>query len=70
MNETEIPTASESAFGPSPLWAVVEVMGHQRFVGQVAEVTFAGAGFIRIDVPPRSDDPTTGYVKVVGPSSI
>lgn len=32
-------------------WALVELMGHQRIVGQVSEQTLAGATFLRVDVP-------------------
>ena len=37
-------------------WGVVEQMGHKKLAGYVSEVTMAGHGFLRIDVP--SDDPT------------
>ncbi len=32
-------------------WAVVEVMGHQRYGGYVSEQTVGGASFVRVDVP-------------------
>ena len=32
-------------------WALVELMGRQRIVGQVKEAILAGAAFIRVDVP-------------------
>jgi hypothetical protein len=32
-------------------WALVEVMGHQRFAGQVSEAVVGGASFVRVDVP-------------------
>ena len=32
-------------------WCILEVMGHRRIAGFVREVTVAGAGFLRIDVP-------------------
>lgn len=32
-------------------WAVVEVMGHRRYVGQVEEVTVAGVPMLRVHVP-------------------
>lgn len=32
-------------------WAIVELMGHQTTAGRVQEVTLAGAGFLRVDVP-------------------
>jgi hypothetical protein len=33
-------------------WAVVEVMGHRRYAGQVEEVTVAGVPMLRVHVPP------------------
>ena len=32
-------------------WALVELMGHQRIAGLAEEVSIAGKGFIRVDVP-------------------
>ena len=32
-------------------WALCELMGHQRIAGLVSEVSLAGRGFIRVDVP-------------------
>lgn len=32
-------------------WAILELMGHRRLGGYVREVTLAGAGFFRIDIP-------------------
>lgn len=32
-------------------WAIVEVMGHRRYAGQVEEVTLAGAAFIQVTTP-------------------
>jgi hypothetical protein len=32
-------------------WALLELMGHRKLAGFVREVSIAGAGFIRIDVP-------------------
>ncbi len=41
-------TTSTSMF---PCWAIVEVMGHQKFAGMVHEQQVAGVGMLRIDVP-------------------
>ena len=41
-------TTSTSMF---PCWAIVEVMGHQRYAGMVHEQQVAGVGMLRIDVP-------------------
>lgn len=32
-------------------WFVVEMMGHRKLAGYVREVTVAGAGLLRVDVP-------------------
>lgn len=32
-------------------WAVLEIMGHQRFAGYVSEVAIGGSSMLRIDVP-------------------
>lgn len=36
---------------PSPLWAIVELFGHQRIAGRISEQQFGGDAFVRIDVP-------------------
>lgn len=50
-------------------WAVVEVMGHQRFAGLVTEQTIGGASFIRVDVPAIGED-QPAFTKILGASSI
>ncbi len=44
---------SESETDPGKLetWAIVEVMGHNRYAGFVQQVPFGGAAMIRVDVP-------------------
>lgn len=32
-------------------WAIIELMGHRRLGGYVTEITLAGTGLLRIDVP-------------------
>jgi len=41
----------------------VELLGHRRTAGRVREVTIAGAGFLRLDVP-------GGRTQIVSPSSV
>ncbi len=49
-------------------WAIVDVMGHNRFVGLVTEQVVAGAGFVRVDVPKTSKLPA--WSKLIGTGSI
>lgn len=49
-------------------WAVVDVMGHQRYVGHVTEQVIAGAGFVRVDVP--AADGSIAFSKLIGTASI
>lgn len=50
------------------MWCVVEVMGHQRYVGEMSEQVIAGQGFIRVDVPATDDLPA--FTKFIGTGSI
>lgn len=54
---------------PLDTWAIVEVMGHQRYAGRLTEHQIAGAGMLRIDVPPVAEN-RPGFTKFFGPSSI
>jgi hypothetical protein len=49
-------------------WAVVEVMGHQRYAGLVKEQAIGGCAFVRVDVPQIGD--RLPFTKLLGPSSI
>lgn len=49
-------------------WAIVDVMGHQRFVGLVTEQVIAGQGFVRVDVPKTSTE--QAWTKLIGTGSI
>lgn len=55
-------------------YAVVEVMGHNRFVGWVTETTLAGAGVLKVEVPDvPGDDYRAGqaaYTKYIPPASL
>lgn len=51
MTEEKAPT--------DPQWMILELMGHRRLAGLVSEQTFAGAAFVRIDVPQPVDDQNT-----------
>ncbi len=47
-------------------WAIVELMGHRRLVGQVSEVEVAGTGMLRIEVPTKAGMVT----QFVAPSAV
>lgn len=49
-------------------WAIVDVMGHQRYVGMVTEQVIAGCGFVRVDVPQTSEQ--AEWTKLIGTGSI
>lgn len=60
------PTAADAAApeqqATPAIWAIVELMGHQRVAGRISQQTFGGAALIRVDVP---EVVTTGigYIK-------
>ncbi len=60
MTDTQVETFNE--------WAIVDVMGHQRFVGKVSEQVIAGQGFVRVDIPATSTTPA--WTKLIGTASI
>ena len=49
-------------------YAIVDVMGHQRYVGLVTEQVIAGCGFVRVDVPATSE--VKAWTKLIGTGSI
>lgn len=36
-------------------WAILELMGHRRLAGYLSEVTIAGHGFVRLEIPAGPD---------------
>lgn len=50
-------TTEQEQGTPFARWAILELMGHRRLAGFVAEETIAGVAFLRIDVPAVDDDP-------------
>lgn len=61
-------------------WAIVEVMGHQRFAGFVTTEAYGGAVLFRVDVPEVQGETDTetglvrdgvpGFTKLIGAGSI
>lgn len=49
-------------------WAIVEIMGHQRYAGRVREQSVGGCNFVRVDVP--GSDAMQSFTKLFGQSSI
>ena len=50
-------------------WAIVELMGHRRLAGMVTEVSVAGAGMLRVDIPTKGDGDFT-LTQFYPPSSL
>ncbi len=50
------------------MWAIVELMGHNRIAGKVSEQTIAGQAFLRVDVPKSERQPA--YSKFFSGSAI
>jgi len=49
-------------------WALLEIMGHQRYAGLLTEQTIGGASFLRIDIP--EVDGKQAFTKYFGASSV
>lgn len=49
-------------------WTILELMGHRRLGGYVREVTVAGVGFLRIDIPGSEGNPDA--TQLYPPSSV
>jgi hypothetical protein len=61
----EEPVKEEATFEG---YCILEIMGRRRLAGFVREVTIAGAGFLRIDVP--GPDDTTAMTAYYPPASV
>lgn len=49
-------------------FAIVEIMGHQKYAGRVSEQTIGGQAFVRVDIPDVEGQ--KGFTKLFGGSSI
>lgn len=61
--------AEAMAEGQESFWAIVELMGHQKMAGLVTEMTFAGTGMVRVDVPDCGAG-MPAFTRMVSPGSI
>jgi hypothetical protein len=50
------------------LWAVVELMGHQRIAGRISDHPLGGETFLRVDVPAVGDAPA--FTKLFGGKAV
>lgn len=50
-------------------WAIIEIMGHQRYAGFVTEQSIGGASFVRVDVPENGAE-NPAFTKLFGAGSI
>lgn len=49
-------------------WAIIELFGHSRIAGKVTNVSIAGCGFIRVQVPEHNGKPT--YTRDIAPKAV
>lgn len=49
-------------------WALVELFGHNKIVGQVSEATLAGGAFLRVDVPAFNREPA--FTRFYSPGAV
>lgn len=56
---------SPDAVPPAPVWAIVELLGHQTWAGRISEVERLGIRFLRIEVPARDVPASYEYNGVV-----
>lgn len=55
-----------------PMFAIVELFGHQRIAGRISQQTFGGASFVRVDVPEvkRGDRTIHAHTRSFGGAAI
>lgn len=49
-------------------WAVIELFGHTRVAGKITNVSIAGCGFIRVEVPAYQGLPA--YTRDIAPKAV
>ncbi|MBL7494454.1 acetyltransferase [Frankia sp. AgB1.9] len=70
MTTSTTPPAADTANAPLDVWAIVELMGRVRRAGRVREVTIAGAGMIRLDVPAGVDADEPAVTQFLSPAAL
>lgn len=50
------------------VWALVELMGHQKIVGRCTEKNIAGTNFLQVDVPTTTRNPP--FTRLIGGAAI
>jgi hypothetical protein len=50
------------------MWAIVEVMGHSQYAGQLSEYTGLGVPLVRVEIPAVNKEPA--FEKLLGAASI
>lgn len=50
------------------MWAIVELMGHQKIAGWCTETPIAGTNMLRVDVPETSKQPA--FTRLLGSTAI
>lgn len=58
-----------------PIWAIVELFGHQQIAGRLSNYVIGGQSFVRVDVPlvPAVEDaggPIAAHTKLYGAGAI
>jgi hypothetical protein len=51
-------TPEQQQGSPVDGWGQIELMGHQRIAGRITEVSVAGKGMLRVDVPDATGNTT------------
>jgi hypothetical protein len=64
---TTMQTPQETTTAETPVWAIVELMGHVRYGGKVSKDNHFGTAMLRIDVP-QADG--TFVSQLINPSSL
>lgn len=64
----DTPAPPDGAGATFDEWVIVELLGHRKLAGRVREVTLAGAGMLRLDVP--ATDGHGAQTQYIAPGSV